>query len=181
MNELLDRYINLLYTYRQTVNITGVKSREDIAAIVADAVTGFPSEADVLDLGSGAGIPGIPLKLLNPGISISFCDKARKKMNIVSSMCFQLDIPIQGMFIGDVFSFIDDLKERFSFVVSRGMGDTAFVAGAALPLLKHGGTLMLWKPKDFDITAEGVPTGYDFIEKRMQTLCSIAVFRKTGV
>lgn len=175
---IFDAYIDLLYSYRKTVNLTGVTAREDLEKIVADSACDLPEHARVLDLGSGGGIPGIPLKLLHPNIEISFCDKARKKMNIVSSLCFQLHITSKYVLIGDAREICKDHPGEFTHVVSRGMGEMAFVAECAFPFLTAGGMLLLWKPSGYDIHLSEVPNGYAFIQKVNKEYCSIVTLQK---
>lgn len=175
---LFDAYIDLLYSYRKSVNLTGVTEREDLEKIVEDSSCELPESARVLDLGSGGGIPGIPLKLLHPTIELSFCDKARKKMNIVSSLCFQLHITPKHVLIGDARDMAKDHAGEFTHVVSRGMGETAFVAACAHPFLTAGGMLLLWKPSGYDIHSEGVPSGYTFVQKVNKEYCSIVTLQK---
>lgn len=175
---LFDTYIDLLYSYRKTVNLTGVTEREDLQKIINDSACELPEHARVLDLGSGGGIPGIPLKLLHPTIELSFCDKARKKMNIVSSLCFQLHITPKHVCIGDAREICKDHLGEFTHVVSRGMGETAFVAECAFPFLTAGGMLLLWKPSAYDIHSDGVPQGYTFIQKVNKEYCSIVTLQK---
>ncbi len=149
MNPLLAPYVELLSRYREKVNLTGARDKNDIAAIAEDSLITLDKGIKVLDLGSGGGLPGAPLKLHNPEISISFMDKNRKKMNILRQMLLTLGIEFDEIYTGKAETFHVALAEKFDAVVSRGVGDTDFVLGLARPFLKKGGVIYLWKPKGY--------------------------------
>ncbi len=178
MNELMERYIDLLVKYRMRINLIGARSREDIAGIVEDSRVELADGMRVLDLGSGAGIPGLPAKILNPSIAISFMDKNRKKMNVLRLITDMLAVEYDEILIGDAMHFCDTHGQRFDAVLSRGVGESSFVGALARPFLKSGGTLYLWKPRGYD-PGEGLnDAGYDgcagiFHRKS----CDIAAFR----
>src|SRR5690348_16353522 len=79
---LFDRYLALVQEWRPRVQLTGVESAETAAVLVAGAfcVLPFaPESGHLADLGSGAGVPGIAIAVLRPGLRVVLADAARKK------------------------------------------------------------------------------------------------------
>lgn len=181
MNHQLERYLLLLSTYRKKVNLTGTRDVEELRSLIEDSLIPFPDEGRVLDLGTGGGLPGLPLLLVHPRLQMAFLDKSRKKMNILSLILQQLDIPFPLLLTGEASRFSPDYACFFDGVVSRGMGETEFVLEQAAPFLKEGGRARLWKPAGF-VPEDVRGKGYSFLaEERLDcSLCSVAVYRKRG-
>jgi 16S rRNA G527 N7-methylase RsmG len=157
----LERYLLLLSRYRKKVNLTGTRDEEELRSLIEDSLIPFPDEGRILDLGTGGGLPGLPLLLVHP--------------------LQQLDIPFPLLLTGEASRFSPDYACFFDSVVSRGMGETEFVLEQAAPFLKEGGRAWLWKPAGFmpeNVTGKG----YSFLaEERLDcSLCSVAVYRKRG-
>ena len=181
MNDQLEHYLRLLLKYRERINLTGTRDQGEIRALIEDSLIPFPEEGHVLDLGTGGGLPGLPLLLSHPALQMAFLDKSRKKMNILALILQQLDIPFPLLLTGEASRFASDYAHVFDHVVSRGMGETAFVLEQAAPFLKEDGQAWLWKPAGYvpgDVKGQGYR--YRAEECLECSLCSVAVYRKKG-
>ena len=147
--EKLQNYISLLKKYKQNVNIIGTTDRAELKSIIEDSIITIEGQKKVLDIGTGAGIPGVPIKLSNPKISISFLDKSRKKMNILRHILYSLNVQYDNLFIGKAGKYADTFSSTFDIILSRGMGDFKYVLKKAKPFLKKNGTIYLWKPSNY--------------------------------
>ena len=181
MTDQLECYLSLLVRYRRNINLTGTRDEGEIRSLIEDSLIPFPEEGRVLDLGTGGGLPGVPLLLMHPALEMAFLDKSRKKMNTLSLILQQLEIPFPLLLTGEASLFVTEYAGYFDAVVSRGMGETEFVLEQAAPFLKEGGLAWLWKPKGF-ILHDVQGKDYTFIAERSRdcSLCSVAVYRKRG-
>lgn len=96
--ELLEKFVGLLLEWNKKLNLISRKDEENIwenhilhsAAILFKL--SFPEEAKCLDIGTGGGLPGIPLKILAPNISITLLDSTQKKIHTVQDMVSALSL-----------------------------------------------------------------------------------------
>ena len=151
MMALFSEYLHLLLVWNQRVNLI---SRRDEARIVTRhflesvgllrAVT-FAHGACVMDLGSGAGFPGIPMKLVRPDLRFVLVESKRKKVLFLRRVVETLGL--EGIDVVQArVEEVGDRIELFDFVVSRSVTDLVTLSAWALPCLKpSGGQLVVIK------------------------------------
>jgi 16S rRNA (guanine527-N7)-methyltransferase len=142
---LLDRYVQLLQSWNAKVNLI---SRKDEANIWEQHIlhsisflffVKFPERARVLDLGTGGGLPGIPLKILLPSLKITLLDSTRKKVDAVTDMVTQLGLSE----VETVWSRAEEIGKqeefagRFDYIVCRAVGELAELVKWAYPFLNQ--------------------------------------------
>lgn len=147
-NNLYKYMINLL-EWNEKINLTAIKDEREIilkhfidSIIIKDRIYG-----KVLDIGSGAGLPGIPLKIVNNDIKLVSVDSINKKIN------FQLDtIKKIGMEdIECIHTRAEDLatnmnyREKFDFVISRAVANLVTLVEYMLPFTRIGGQCICLK------------------------------------
>lgn len=142
-----------LLTWNRKINLTAITNPRDIAIkhfLDSLAPVGFiPHGARLLDIGSGAGFPGIPLKILKPSISALLVDGVRKKTNFVKHVLRILGLEnIEARQIRTE----NLLKEpeyatSFDVIISRALSDLSPFVKSALPLLAKQGTIIAMKGK----------------------------------
>ena len=152
--EELTHYLELLVRWRSHLNLTGLRDTERLLDVLIveslDFLQGdfFLPGMRVLDLGTGAGVPGIPLAICRPDVYVILLDRSEKKSaflrRVVASLPLENGQPCC--------STAEDLarrlrpQESFDVVVSRGVGSMAHLMRLTTPLLKPGGRLLLRKP-----------------------------------
>lgn len=165
----INKYIDLLLKYKKQINIIGTNQKNKIKTLVEDSIIELDDNKKVLDIGSGAGIPGLPNKIKNPSIKITFLDKARKKMNLLTHIMIKLNINYENILIGEVSDFFEKYKKHFDIILTRGLGDIGYILNNSIPFLSSNGKIYIWKPKDFK---------KDFIQKNKYNIRSISVLSK---
>jgi len=141
-----------LEKWNRHVNLTAIKGPADLARKhFLDAVAIQPllhaRNGRWMDMGTGGGFPGLPVKLLNPGIRMVLVDASRKKIHFLKHVIRMLKI--EG--IETVHARLDDLRDdpdfaaRFDGILARGLADLERLAGLAAPLLASGGILYALK------------------------------------
>ncbi len=126
---------------------------------------------EMIDLGTGAGLPGIPLKICIPEQVIYLMDSNRRKINFLQMVSAELGLKHLFYLPGraEEWAREQEYRERFQLVVSRAVADTAALVELTMPLTRIGGMVLLYKG----------PRGKDEIlsaEKALQ-LCG-GVFKK---
>lgn len=152
--ERLLQYVEFLVQWRTHINLTGLRDAERmIDVLVAESLDFLqggllPSAARVLDLGTGAGVPGIPLAICAPELRLTLLDRSEKKVTFVRRVVARLQLAHCRPQCGTAESLARHLEpaQRFDAVVTRGVGRIALLLVLAAPLLRPGGILVVRKP-----------------------------------
>lgn len=146
-------YASELINWNRKINLTAITNPRDIAIkhfVDSLAPAGcIPDGARLLDIGSGAGFPGIPLKILKPSISVLLIDAVRKKINFLKHVLRILGLEnIEARQIRAE-NFLKGTGQAISFdvIISRALSDLAPFVKSALPLLSRQGTIIAMKGK----------------------------------
>lgn len=152
------RYHAELVRWNRRANLTAITGWEAVrtrhfldslsAAAVLPAAT-LRSGA-IIDIGSGAGFPGIPLKLAYPSMRVTLVEATAKKTEFLARICAELDLQDTMALNGraETLAREPDLRERFDAVCARAVADTATLAELTLPFARVGGLVALHKKGD---------------------------------
>ena len=142
-------YLRELKEWNQKINLT---SHEEDAAIIKNhfidslaIIPHLPSPVSLLDLGSGAGFPGVPLKIARPALQVTLLEAMRKKANFLRHLIRTLKLSQISTIEGRAEAIADHKHPLFDVVTSRGLArlKTFILLGA--PLVKKGGYLLAMK------------------------------------
>jgi 16S rRNA (guanine527-N7)-methyltransferase len=161
-------YLDLLVRWNATYNLTAVREPAqmlsqhlaDCMAVVAplQAKLGEPLRARILDVGSGAGLPGLVLAIAAPQSSVLCLDKVGKKVAFLRHVAATLGLPNMQA----EHARVEALKAgRFDVIVSRAFASLADFAAATLPHLADGGVWLAMKGKRPDAEIGALPSGVD--------------------
>lgn len=149
--ELLDSFGALLTEKNKSVNLTSITDPDGIAVKhFADSISllkaDIPQGAKVLDLGCGAGFPGIPLLIMRPDIKLTLLDSTGKKLDFVSEALDALGLEAEVLHgRAEELGQNPDYREKYDIVVSRAVARLNTLCELALPLVKPGGTFIPMK------------------------------------
>jgi 16S rRNA (guanine527-N7)-methyltransferase len=150
--DAVERYVALLLGANQRINLTRLTEPDEVARLhLLDAVSALPlvdaTEGLVVDLGSGGGVPAIPLALARPARHWTLVDSVRRKADALREMCERLGLR-QVTVLGDRAETIGRdpaHRERYGLATARACAPLPVLAELALPLLRVGGSLVAWK------------------------------------
>jgi 16S rRNA (guanine527-N7)-methyltransferase len=154
--EDVDRYVKLLWEWNEKINLTRhTDYSKFVARDLLDCVqlaALLHDKEEILDVGSGGGVPGIVLAILRPDLQISMCDSVGKKARVLKEMVGVLKLPI-AVYDQRAESLLEDL--RFDAVVARAVGPMAKMLKWFQPHWLSIGRLLLIKgPKWLDERGE---------------------------
>jgi 16S rRNA (guanine527-N7)-methyltransferase len=147
-------YLGQLKAWNASTNLTSITVDEDIvvkhfidslAALSADVIS---QGAKVLDVGSGAGFPGIPMKIVRPDLFVTLLEPAHKKSSFLHFIVGVLRLPGVSIVAETLERFITDhgRDEQFDYVVTRALR-YGIVLRFARSLLKQGGKILLYSSR----------------------------------
>jgi len=141
----LERYLALVYEANQRVNLTRVPAEQAVGRHLVDSLCLFavytPSEgARVLDIGAGAGLPGIPLAIVRPDLRLTLLDSHGKTVQFLREACAALELPatvVQAR--AEEWAHNPDAREQFDLAVARAVAKMPILTELTTPFLKVGG------------------------------------------
>lgn len=148
----LDKYYNLLIEWNQKINLTAITEYEDVLIkhfLDSSALLNYLNldGISLLDVGTGAGFPGLVLKIVNPSTNIVLVDSLNKRVNFLNSVIS--DLSLTG--ISAIHSRIEDLahdsnyREKFDVVTSRAVANMSTLSEYCIPFVKTGGVFAPYK------------------------------------
>ena len=148
-----EEYFRLLLEANKTTNLTRITDEEQAArmhfygAIELTKYLDLPDGTRVIDVGTGAGFPGIPLKIIRPKIDMSLMDSVGKKTDFIKAAADKTAIDVTV--INGRAEQAAGMREAFDIVLSRAVAALPVLLELCVPLLKMGGSLAAFKGETY--------------------------------
>ena len=151
----LMRYAELLVEKNKVMNLTAITEPPDIATLHFLDSAALLTLADfrdktVADVGTGAGFPGLPLKIVEPSIRLTLLDSLNKRIDFLGEVCADLGLSDVACVHGRAEEFAAEHREGFDIVTSRAVANLRMLCELCLPLVKVGGHFLAMKSVDSD-------------------------------
>ncbi len=150
----LESYAKFLVEYNQHVNLTAVTKGDailkkhflDSLLLHELARDCFSQSAKILDIGSGAGFPGVPLSLIRPDLQITLLDSLRKRITFLEQLKEKLDCQYTAVHgRAEDFAKNPEYRESFDVVTARAVAALPVLAEFSLPYVRIGGYWLAMK------------------------------------
>lgn len=155
-------YMNMLLEWNEKINLTAIIEPSEIEIKhFADSLTclesGYIKDGDrVLDVGTGAGFPGIPIKIENRSVRLTLMDSLNKRINFLKAVSDSLGLDIDCVHERAEQAGKKPLyREKFDVAVSRAVANLSVLAEYCLPFVKVGGYMLAMKGKEIDEELNG--------------------------
>ncbi len=147
--DTLCRFGEELLEKNKVMNLTAIKTPEGVANLHFLDALALLTTADfqgksVIDVGCGAGIPGVPLKIGEKSISLTLLDSLGKRMDWLREILPALGVEAEVV-TARAEEFAQDHRERYDICVSRAVARLNILAELCLPLVKVGGCFIAMK------------------------------------
>lgn len=149
-------YYDLVVETNQRTNLTRITNEEEAAsmhffgAIQLLRWLDFPADCRVIDIGSGGGFPGIPLKLARPDIDLTLLDASGKKTDFIKAAATEMNLDVTVLCARAEEIAKTDLREQFDVVVSRAVAAMPMLTELCAPFVRVGGTFVTWKGERYE-------------------------------
>ena len=163
--ELFLKYLDILSRWNKKINLTSIRApREICIKHFLDSLTSLTiinfcmhqesnkkKETNIIDVGSGAGFPGVPIKIMLPSIKLTLLEAKRKKTVFLAELVKELDLT--GIEIvnnrAEVIGKKENFREAFDISISRAVAPLTVLSEYALPLVKRNGWFIALKGKEY--------------------------------
>ncbi len=150
--EMFEKYYFFLEDEGRKVNLTRIRGEEVIPGHFLDSLTGLKvfslRAADILlDVGSGAGFPGIPLKIVHPEVEIHFLDASLKRLDFLERLANSLGLQKIRFYHGraEDYGHKEGFRSAYNWVVSRALASLPVLLEFCLPFCSPGGFFCAYK------------------------------------
>ncbi|MGI5976595.1 MAG: 16S rRNA (guanine(527)-N(7))-methyltransferase RsmG [Candidatus Limivicinus sp.] len=146
-------YYDYLEEINRVMNLTAISGEADVARLHfldCCAILGFEDMAGkrAIDVGSGAGFPGLAVKIACPEMELTLLDSLDKRVNFLRNCCEKLGMPDVECIHARAEEKAKDLRESFDFAMSRAVARLNLLSELCLPYVKPGGRFIAMKGPD---------------------------------
>lgn len=155
--EQFENFYKLVAEWNEKINLTAITDEKDFAVKhIIDSLSLWDEKklADskkIIDIGAGAGFPGIPIKIFKPEIEIVLLDSLSKRVNFLKKVVAELDLKNVTCLHGRAEDFArqKNFREQFDLAATRAVARLNVIAEYCLPFVKVGGIFAALKGKKF--------------------------------
>ena len=163
--EQLKKFYHLLISWNEKINLTRITSENEVYlkhfydSLTITKVIDLNKVNTLCDVGTGAGFPGIVLKIVYPNLKITLVDALQKRVNYLNEIIKELDLSD----IVAIHSRGEDLKEKYDIVTARAVANITKLLNYTMHLVEENGVFIAMKG---NITEELTPAVQKAISKK---------------
>ena len=157
--EQFQSYYELLIEWNEKINLTAITEYEEViwkhfidsALLTKSNLYQEEERKNVLDMGTGAGFPGIVLAILSPEKKFTLVDSLQKRIDFLTLVLEKLDLKNVRLFHGraEDYGQKDIFRNQFDFVVSRAVAELPLLLEYCIPFVKENGYFISYKGKKY--------------------------------
>lgn len=169
-------YMNLLLEWNEKINLTAIiEPREIILKHFIDSLTinkYIEKNKTIADVGTGAGFPGIPLKIYRSDLNVTLVDSLNKRINFLNEVVSKLDLKD----INTVHSRVEDFgkdkryREKFDYVTARAVANLSTLSEYLIPISKVNGKCICMKGSEIEEELENSKTAINILGGKIEKI-----------
>lgn len=162
MIDQFQRYMELILEWNEKVNLTSITDQAEfvlkhyVDSVVICKCAQFQDAKKIIDIGTGAGFPGIPLAILYPEKEFLLLDSLNKRIKIIQELAAEIGLQNVSFCHGraEEFAHKKEYREQFDLSVSRAVANLAVLSEYCLPFVRMGGWFAAYKSAAADEEVE---------------------------
>lgn len=197
--EKLNQFYELLISWNQKMNLTRIIEKEDVYlkhfydSLTLSKVIDLKQDLTLCDVGSGAGFPGIILKICFPNLKITLLDSLQKRVNYLNEIIKKLDLKNIEAIHTRAEDYAKQNREKFDIVTARAVANLKILSELCIPMVKVNGLFIAMKAnieeeiensteilKKLDSKIEKIETFYLPIENSIRNIIMIQKQKTTN-
>lgn len=145
-------YMELLVEWNEKINLTAITEPKEVAvkhfldSLTVMQAAEIKQESNIIDVGTGAGFPGLPIKIMRPDVHLTLLDSLNKRLIFLKEVCSELKIEASFLHArAEESGRQKALREKFDIATARAVAPLNLLCEYCLPFLKIGGTFISMK------------------------------------
>lgn len=153
-----DRYYELLIEWNRVMNLTGITEYDEVNlkhftdSLTIVRIKEMKNVSTMIDVGTGAGFPGIPIKIAFPHIKVTLLDSLNKRIKFLNQIVEELElndvVTLHGR--AEDYAKKEEYREQFDLCASRAVANLSTLSEYCLPFIKKGGCFVSYKSAESD-------------------------------
>lgn len=145
------QYYNYLIEENQKYNLTSITDKEEAYikhfsdSLEMEQIVDLDQDISICDVGSGAGFPGVPLKIEHDSLSLTIIEPIGKRVKFLNSLVSLLDLDKVNVINARAEDYGKENRSEFDIVCARAVSDTSILLELLAPLCKVNGRIILYK------------------------------------
>lgn len=152
------KYMNLLKSWNEKINLTAITEDEEIIkkhfldSISIVKTNLIKDNVSIIDVGTGAGFPGIPIKIVMPNVKVLLLDSLQKRVNFLNEVIFELKLEgIEAVHSrAEDAARIEKYREKFDIATARAVAHMSILSEYCMPFVKVNGYFIAMKGPSID-------------------------------
>ncbi|SHI37082.1 16S rRNA (guanine527-N7)-methyltransferase [Dethiosulfatibacter aminovorans DSM 17477] len=171
-------YKTMIQEWNKKINITSITEDEDIYmkhfvdSIIVKNHFDMESVDKMIDVGTGGGFPGIPLKIVNEKMDVTLLDSLNKRIIFLEEVVKSLGLQNVSLIHGraEDFGVNEDYREKFDLSISRAVAPLNILSEYCIPFVKVGGCFISMKSGDVEKEIEDSANALDLLGGRIRNI-----------
>ena len=150
-----EKYFNLLVEWNEKINLTAITKADEVAvkhfedSLAVFKYVNIKNNAKIIDVGTGAGFPGIPLKIARDDLNLTLLDSLNKRLVFLQTVCDELNIEAETVHSrAEEGSRKSKYRDSYDYAFSRAVAQLNLLTELCLPYIKKGGYFIALKGPD---------------------------------
>lgn len=178
MQRQFDRYFELLVEWNKVMNLTGITDYDEVNekhfldSLAVVMVLDLSGTDRVIDIGTGAGFPGIPLKIVFPHLHVTLLDSLNKRIRFLGHVAEELQLADVELLHGRAEDFAKkkEYRETYDLCVSRAVANLAILSEYCLPYVKENGYFIPYKSGEIEEELDASKKAVSLLGGKIETV-----------
>ncbi|MDF2567318.1 MAG: methyltransferase GidB [Oscillospiraceae bacterium] len=153
--EQLDLYADILVDWNEKINLTAITEPQEIAikhfldSMLLLKSIDVPDNISMIDVGTGAGFPSLPVKIVREDINVTLLDSLNKRVKFLETLCSEIQLDSKAVHgRAEEMGRKQEYREQFDIATARAVANLAVLCEYCLPFVKVGGVFIALKGSD---------------------------------
>ena len=180
LSENLEKFLNLVLEKNQVMNLTAITDPDQAAALhlldsLAPAAGRDFSGQEILDVGTGAGFPGVPLAIAFPQARVTLLDSLGKRVDFLKESCGALGLANVTCVHARAEEYAARRREAFQVVISRAVANLTMLSELCLPFAAVGGLFLAMKSTDCEAELEAAKPAIRLLGGKIEAITDYTI------